>query len=153
MRVAPPVIVALVAALAMAACGSGDAEEKNDYVAEVNSVTQTLNEDLAEVAGQGASATSPERSADLLRGFSEDLSTAVTELDAISPPEDVAGLHDELVAEVTELKGAAANARDEIRAGGAASISAVVTEFVIEANRISGDIDSTITEINNRLQE
>jgi hypothetical protein len=52
-------LLAVASALALTGCGSGDADEKNDYVDQVNAVTQTLNEDLAEVAGQGTSATSP----------------------------------------------------------------------------------------------
>jgi hypothetical protein len=146
-------LAAISSTLTLAACGSDDADEKNDYVDEVNAVTQTLNKDLAAVANQGTSATSAERSANLLKGFSEDLAAAVTKLEEITPPEDVASAHDQLVADVTELRGEAANARDEIRAGGPASIGGVTTQFVIDANRISGDIDSTITEINDRLQE
>jgi hypothetical protein len=65
----------------------------------------------------------------------------------------VASLHNQLVADVTELKAETGNARDEIRAGGPAAINGVITGYVVEANRISGDIDGTINEINNKLQE
>ena len=44
------------------------------------------------------------------------------------------------------------NAANEVSAGGAAAAVGVVAQFVAEASRIGGEIDSTITEINQELQ-
>lgn len=140
--------VAASSALAIVACGTGTAEN-NDYVDQVNQVSSTL---LASVKSIPAGGGSPQQVSAALDDVSTQVSTAATNLDAITPPGDVADLHDKIVSDLETLKGEAANAADEVAAGGAAAAVGVVAQFVAEANRIGAEIDSTITEINNELQ-
>jgi hypothetical protein len=144
--------VALLAAAAtsLVACDS-DTAEKNDYVDEVNKVTSTLQSGLAEV-GSGASADSPDQAAALFDDFAGQLETAVTDLEAIGAPEDVADLQDEIIQDLRILEDEARGAADEIRTGGAAAVPGVAAQFLAEANRIGTEIDSTIGEINSQLQ-
>ena len=138
-------------ALALVACG-GDTEEKNEYVDEVNEVTSTLNAGLAGIASQGT-AGSPEEAGTVFEDFSTQLDAAAADLSGISPPEDVASLHDELVSILEELSAESGNAANEIAAGGAAAVTGVSTGFIGEANSLGAEADATISEINAMLQE
>jgi hypothetical protein len=142
--------VALVAiASGLAACGN--TAEKNDYVDEVNKVTSTLQSGLTEV-GSGASVDSPPQAAAVFDEFAQQLDAAVTDLDEVSAPEDVAGLHDEIVQNLRTLEDEATGAANDIANGGAAAIAGVSAQFLTEANQIGIEIDSTIAEINSQLQ-
>jgi hypothetical protein len=149
-RLIVPLCVA-AAAFTIAACG-GDTEEKNDYVDQVNEVTTTLNEGLTEIS-TGAAAATPEEAAKVFADFGAELDTAAADIEAIDPPEDVADLHQQLVTEVEDLGATATNAADEIEQGGPAAVTGVATEFITEATTASTEVDSTITEINAKLQE
>jgi ABC-type transporter Mla subunit MlaD len=138
------------ASLTLVACG-GDTAEKNDYVDEVNKVTSTLQSGLTEV-GSGATVDSPDQAAAVFEDFGEQLDAAVADLDGVSAPEDVAGLHDEVVENLRRLEDEATSAANEIRTGGAGAIAGVSAQFLTEANQIGIEIDSTIGEINPQLQ-
>jgi hypothetical protein len=144
-------LTALVAAsLTLVACG-GDTAEKNDYVDEVNKVTSTLQSGLTEV-GSGATLDSPDQATAVFEEFAAQLEAAVTDLDGVSAPEDVAGLHDEVVENLRTLEDEATGAANDIRTVGAAAIAGVSAQFLTEANQTGIEIDSTIGEINSQLQ-
>jgi hypothetical protein len=147
---ARPLVLALAAAsaLALAACGT-DTAQNNDYVRQVNEVSSTLLSSVESVPSAGGS---PRQVSKALDTVSTRIDTAAGDLDAITPPESVSGLHDKIVSDLRTLSDEAANAGDEVAAGGAASAVGVVAQFVAEANRIGAEIDSTITEINSDLQ-
>jgi ABC-type transporter Mla subunit MlaD len=128
-----------------------DTAEKNDYVDEVNKVTSTLQSGLTEV-GSGATVESPDQAAAVFEEFAGTLETAVTDLEEVSAPEGVADLQDEIVNDLRTLEDEATGAANEIRAGSGAAIPGVAAQFLVEANRIGTEIDSTIGEINSTLQ-
>ena len=138
-----------VSALALSACDE-DTAENNDYVDEVNEVSSTL---LSSVQALPATGGSPQQVSSALEEVATQVGTAATDLDAIEPPSDVANLHDKIVTDLTTLSDEATNAANEVAAGGAAAAAGVVGQFVVEANRIGAEIDSTITEINSTLQD
>ncbi len=149
-RLIVPVLVA-ASALAVASCDE-DTAENNEYVDQVNEVTTTLNSGLTEISS-GAAATSPAEAATVFSDFGEQLDKAAADIEGIEPPEDVADLHDQLVTQVQDLGATATNAADEIEAGGPAAVTGVATDFIAEATTASSEVDSTITEINSKLQE
>jgi hypothetical protein len=144
-------VLALLAAsaLALAACDE-DTAENNDYVDQVNEVSSTL---LSSVQTLPASGGSPQQISGALNQVADQVGTAATDLSEIDPPEDVADLHDRIVTDLNTLSDEATNAANEVKSGGAAAAAGVVGQFVVEANRIGAEIDSTITEINNVLQD
>jgi hypothetical protein len=150
---APRLLALLLAAsaLSLAAC-DGDTEEKNDYVDQVNAVTSTLNEGLTSVSTEATAIDSPEQVSGVFAKFASSLDTAAADIDGIEPPEDVVELHDQLVEQVKSLATEAQNAADEVRAGGPAAVPGVAGQFVSEATRGGSEIDSTISEINSKLQ-
>jgi hypothetical protein len=140
----------VAAALGLVAC-DGNTAESNDYVDEVNKVTATLQSGLTEV-GNGANVDSPDQAAAVFEEFAGQIETAAADLEGITAPDDVAGLQDEIVASLRTLEDEATGAANEIRTGGAAAIPGVAAQFLVEANRIGTEIDSTIGEINSELQ-
>jgi hypothetical protein len=136
--------------LALVAC-DGDTSEKNDYVDEVNQVTSTLQSGLTEV-GSGARVESPDQAA-VFEEFAGQLEGAAADLEGIDPPEGIGDLQDTIVEDLRMLEDEATGAANEIRQGGPAAISGVAAQFLVEANRIGTEIDSTIGEINSELQE
>jgi hypothetical protein len=150
LRLTAPALAAAVVVLG--ACG-GDTAEKNDYVDKVNGVTATLNSGLTEISSEATAVASPKQAAGVFSGFASNLDTAASDLEGISPPDDVTDLHDQIVQNLRTLSDEATNAADEVRAGGAASVAGVATQFIAEATRISAEVDTTISEINSQLQE
>jgi hypothetical protein len=142
----------MLVAVALVACGGGDADEKNDYVDQVNEVTTTLNTGLTQISSDVPLATDPAQASKVFSQFASSLKTAASDIDAIEPPDDVAELHDKLVADVTTLSEESTNAANEAEAGGPAGLPGVATQFIDEANKLGGDIDATIAEINTELQ-
>ena len=145
-------ICAAAAALALGACG-GDTEEKNDYVDQVNEVTSTLNSGLTKISTEATAISSPDQASKVFAEFGTSLETAAADMEGIEPPEDVADLHDQLVEQIRTLASEATNAADEISSGGPASVAGVAGQFLTEATRGSSEVDSTIAEINSKLQE
>ena len=143
--------LAAVAALALAGC-DGDSEEKNDYVDEVNAVTSTLNSGLTEVSTEATAISSPARAREVFSTFASSLYAAASKISMISPPDQVADLHDRLLQQVRTLASGARDAAAGVGTGGSAAVAAASGEFVSEATRLSADIDATIAEINSMLQ-
>lgn len=141
--------LAVTSAVAFAACDE-DTAENNEYVDQVNQVSSTLLDSVESLPVGGGS---PQQVSSALEEVSSQLETASTDLAEIDPPEDVADLHDKIVTDLETLSSEATNAADEVSAGGAAGAVGVISQFVVEANRIGAEIDTTITEINSKLQE
>ena len=141
--------LAATSALAVAACGT-DTAENNDYVDQVNQVSTSL---LSSVKSIPATGGSPQQVSASLDQVSTEVGSAATELEDIDPPEEVADLHAKIISDLKTLQDEAKNAADEVAAGGAAGAVGVVTQFVGEANRIGAQIDTTIGEINQELQD
>lgn len=145
--------LALAAAAAPALAACGDAEEKNDYVDAVNEVTTSLNSGLTEISSGAAASDTPQEAAAVFSDFATSLDAAAADIDGISPPAGVEGLHDKLVGQVKDLTAAATGAADEIKAGGPASVAGVAAGFISESATLGDDVDATIAEINDKLQE
>lgn len=142
------VLLVAASAVALAACDE-DTAENNDYVDQVNEVSSTLLESVQSLpSGSG----NPQEISAALDDVASQVGTAATDMSEIDPPEDVAEQHDKIVADLDTLQSEAQNASDEVAAGGAAGAVGVIAQFVAEANRLGAEIDATITEINNTLQ-
>jgi Family of unknown function (DUF6376) len=147
LRLLAPVLLVL-SALLLVACG--DSEEKNDYVDEVNEIQTTLQDEISSLAQQPES---PEQLVTFYNDTVSSLEQAATSLEDVSPPDDVAELHDRLVSEVQELAGVIKGAADEIREGGIAAVPGAVQQLTTEATRVQNEFSSTIDEINSTLQD
>ena len=140
----------VAAALSLVACG-GDTAKNNDYVDQVNEVTTTLQSAIQEI-GQGGTVNSPEQASAVFDDFAAKINTAATDLEGITPPDEVADQHKKIVADLKALATEATGAANDIKSGGAAAVPGVAAGFIAQAQKLGGEIDSTIDEINSKLQ-
>lgn len=138
-------LVAL-AALLLVACGG---ESKDDYAEEVDDVLQPLAVDLQELGQQATAATTNEEVAATLGEVETKLDDALGELEGIDPPEDVADLNDELIAEIDGYLGLVTDTREVIEGGDAQAISEATTTFITESQQFATDL----ADIRDRAQD
>ena len=109
MRIALLGLAAVLAALLLIACGgddsgdetsaeSGTALTDEDYSAEVQEVTSSFAGGFDELSAEAANPESPEAFRETVIAIQDRITQTVDELEAIEPPEDLATIHDELVA-------------------------------------------------------
>ncbi len=102
-------LFAVFAALLLVACGSDDSTSTEssssdteltaeEYSAEVQEVTTSFAGGFDELSEQAANPTSPEDFRDAVVGIQDRITQTVDELEAITPPADVADLHEQLIA-------------------------------------------------------
>lgn len=106
-------LLAVIAALALVACGSDDSTSTDsastdsstgteltdeEYSTQVQEVTTSFAGGFDELSQQAANPTSPEDFRDAVVGIQDRITQTVDELDAITPPADVADLHEQLIA-------------------------------------------------------
>jgi hypothetical protein len=148
-RSRPLILAATLAATALllGSCGGSD---NNGYVDSVNGVTSQLQSDVSEISS-GASVSSPQQAADVFTQVSDKVDAAAAKLQDISPPDQVADLHQKLVRDLKTLGSEAKAAADDIKAGGAGAAPGVLTHFVSQVRALDAEIKSTIDEINAKL--
>jgi hypothetical protein len=145
-RLAITVIAASV--FTLTSC-DGETTENSDYVDQVNEVFNELGASVDSVPTAGGS---PAQVSAALKRAAARFGTTATGLDEIHPPPEVASLHDMVVQDFITLRDEASNAANEVAVGGAASAVGVTRQFKIEAQRVGAEIDQTISEIKNELE-
>lgn len=101
------VLVAVLAALLLGACGSsddststsssGDALSEEDYATQVQEITASFASGFDDLSAAAANPTSPEAFRDSVIAIQDRITETVDDLDAITPPEDLASDHEQLV--------------------------------------------------------
>jgi hypothetical protein len=142
--------LAAASALALTACDE-DTAENNDYVDQVNEISERLQASVTEVTS--ASGNDPATVGTTLETVAGEFQTAADDLSEVDPPEDVADLHDDMVEDIETLSTEAQSAADEVGQGGVAASVGALQQFATEATRLGTEIDTTISEINSKLQE
>lgn len=143
------VAAALTAVTAVALCACGGESESEDYVEQVEAVTQRLVQGAATLSPKGGS---PKQIAANLDTVAAGYEVAATDLASISPPSEVAALHAELAADLGTLSEETSQAAAEVRAGGAASAVGVIGRLTKQARRVGAEIEATILQINAALR-
>src|SRR5713101_7610012 len=97
-RFRPLILAAIVAAavLLLGGCGGSD---NSGYVDSVNHVTSQLQNDVSQISS-GAGVNSPQQAADVFTQVSDKVDAAAADLEGITPPDQVADLHQKLVGEM-----------------------------------------------------
>ena len=143
---------AALLAAALIAAGCGDAEEKEDYVEEVNKLQEAYVEDVT--AAVSATAPSTPKEAAAAAGTLAELTNGVADdIEAVKPPEDVADLHQQLVDElrsvatqITDAEGAIADGSAQEAAQAAIELQTAITGTQTELNNLIGEINTTLQE-------
>jgi ABC-type transporter Mla subunit MlaD len=143
--------VALAAGV-LAGCGSGDTDDKNAYVDEVNQAQQRFADTFEELSGQITSTSTPNEDRKTLRGFEAAIDKTAGELEAVDPPGDVAELHTQLVDEMRSYGEAVGTFREAV-GGDLDEVTRAQTTLATKTSQTSSEINRTIDRINQTLRE
>ena len=148
-RTAAGAAALLVAAAIGAGCGSS--EQSNDYVDEVNGLQVELVTQVTDVVS-GAQASSPKQAAGVAADLRDVFETKAEELEAVEPPEDVAELHDQLVAEVRDVADQIAKAEEAFTSGDPQEAAQAAVALQTATTKAQTDLNTVIDAINSQLQ-
>jgi hypothetical protein len=140
----------LVATLALAACGSN--EEDNDYVEQVNEIQEQLVDEVTETVS-GAPPANPEAAAVVAGDLEGVFATTADELQALERPQDVADLHDELVAAIREVGARIGEAEKAFASGNSKQAARAALELQTATTDLQPQLTTLIDDINAQLQE
>ncbi|MEJ7876714.1 MAG: hypothetical protein WKF62_08640 [Solirubrobacterales bacterium] len=112
------VLLAMIAALLVAGCGgddegdsgesssSGEPLSEEDYAVELGEVLEPLGTELEEV-GAATSSGTDEEAVEGVSSVSDSLESSISDLEGITPPENVADAHEAMIASLGEFQEAA----------------------------------------------
>lgn len=145
----------ILALAAVAGCGGGDeaaAPEESaplseeEYTTEVQNVLQPLSDDLQRIGSESATQTAPEDIAASLGEVEAALQTGIDELSAITPPEEAAAAHDQLIAAFEGFREGTTTAREAAEEG---DLEALATDYQQSAL----EFQQNVLEVNKEFQE
>ena len=146
------VLGVLVGAIAVAGCGSDEADDK-DYVAEAQDVAtsftqsaQKLSKQISELQGLNLKSAG-----ELLQTFSDGVEDLAAQIDDISPPAAVEELHTRLVTLLEDFGEKAEQAAVALKAGDLLGGLPALTTFAANATEVGGKVNSTVEEIQAKL--
>jgi PBP1b-binding outer membrane lipoprotein LpoB len=136
-----------VAAVALIAAGCGDVEEQNDYVDQVNALqTELVSEVTAVVSGTPPS--NAQQAADVAGELGDVFNDSADDIEAVTPPEEVADLHAELVAKIRDIADQINAAEEAFTSGNAQEAAQAATELQSATNSAQTELNSLIDQIN-----
>ena len=148
MRGALAVLVAL--AVAVGGCG-GDTKTKNSYVEQVNTAqanfVAVVDDSQSRIQGNASDAETATQ-LDMIRAAA---AKVVVELRAIKPPDNVKTLHASLVKEAQGLVAAFKKASDAYRSQDPSQILTAKVDLGKDIDRVNGQLNATIQQLNNKL--
>ena len=139
-------------AAGLIAAGCGDAEEKNDYVDQVNELQLAYVDDVT-AAVSGDAPSTPNGAAEAAGTLAELTNGVADDIEAVEPPEDVADLHQQLVDELRSVATQITDAEDAIANGNPQEAAQAATELQTAITGAQTELNSLINEINSTLQE
>src|SRR3954452_13289549 len=97
-----PVLLSVVAAFGIAACGGQDAaKQRNTYADEVNRAQNNFAQSFKGLSRRITSTTTPGRGRKTLQGFEDAVDAVVVDLRHIDAPGDLQPLHQRLIGEIS----------------------------------------------------
>lgn len=138
------------AALALVACGSN--EEDNDYVEQVNEIQNRLVEEVTETVS-GEPPADPKAAAEVAGDLEGVFTSTADEFEAVEPPQDVADLHDELVAAIRSVGARIGEAEKAFASGSSKQAARAALELQTATTDLQPQLTALIDDINARLRE
>jgi hypothetical protein len=145
-------IVAVVAALALPACGEDDSKERNAYAGKLNRAQTDFAKSFRDLSGEIGSARTPGQGRRTLQGFETSVDGVVKDLRAIRPPAGLAPLHQRLIDQIAGYGREIRSAKEAYATSSPRRILDAQTALVNATTAISGRINRTIAAINKGLQ-
>jgi len=151
-RVARAVLIvfALVAALAIAACGSND--EQNDYVDQVNEQTSQLQQAMTD-ATSNITPGDTESAGNAIDSAQQAIEENADALEAIDPPEEVADLHAQLVEATRSVADQLEEFQKALTGGNPQQLIQAVQKFQTDATQTLNQLRQTTDDINAELSD
>lgn len=151
MRARAGTLLALIVAAALAGCGGGDGAN-SDYATALNQAQNTLLKRVTQLNTRITATSTPAQDRATLKVYATAVDTAVRDLRAIDPPDDLARLHQQFVGQVAEYGTVVRQARDRLSSGSVKSGLAVRSTLPASLQRIARELNATINAINTKLQ-
>jgi len=146
-RLAGALAIAAVAVIGVG-CGS---EEQNDYVEQVNQLQTELVDEVT-AAVSGAVPTNQQDAAEIAAELEQVFADGAEQFEAVSPPEEVADLHEQLVKQIDGIAEQVGAAEEAFTSGSAEEASQAALALQEASNRIQTDLTGLIDQINSELQ-
>jgi hypothetical protein len=154
MRRVISLLLAVVAAFGVAACGGGKdaAKQRNTYADQVNRAQNNFAQSFKSLSQRITSTTTPGRGRKTLQGFEDAVDAVVVDLRRIDTPTDLQPLHRRLITEISGYGKAIHRAKLAFATGSPQRILRAQSRLVTATTAISDRINRTIAAINRQLQ-
>ncbi len=148
-----PTVAPILAALALAACGGSDKEEKNAYAREVNAAQQKFASTVTTVSQEVRPGSSVSRQQRTLRRFEAAIDGVVDDLRDIDPPSEVEKEHERLVGVLSGFGADIEKANEAMRNPTPRSIELAKRRVSSATQSVNARVNAAIAAINGKLRE
>jgi len=150
-RVARCVIAVVLLATVAFAAGCGGGADPTEYVKKVNKAQASFARTFAGLQADITPESSAAADRDTLGRFERATRKVVRELQAITPPDDVSGLHKDLIREISSYAVAIDRARQRYASNSPKEVIAARDELTAAVGTTASQINLTIEKINKKL--
>jgi hypothetical protein len=146
------ILLALAAAVVLAGCGGGGGDDgRTDYATALNRAQNGLLKRVNQLNTRITPTSTPAQDRRTLAAYETAVGTAVKDLRAIDPPDDLQRLHQQFVGEVAEYGTVVHRARTQLNGSRRAALAAR-SELPQALQRVAQKLNVTIKAINTQLQ-
>jgi hypothetical protein len=153
-RLLLPLMAVLALSLGVVACGGGggtSTSDKNDYIQKVNDAQKEFADGAAKL--NLSSPSSPEDFKKSLDGLDPLLSGIVSDLEGITPPDEVKAEHDKLISSMKDYQKIVDDNKDGLASGDQAATQKSAQAIASASSKFSTDFDTTVNQINTKLKQ
>jgi len=145
----PALVVALLGVLVLATgCGGADPAQ---YVKEVNKAQLSFAKTFKGLQADITPESSAEADRATLGRFQAATNKVVRQLRAIEAPDDVSGLHEDLIKEISQYGAAIDRAKQRYASNSPKEVLAARDELTASVGKTATEINTTIEDINKKL--
>jgi ABC-type transporter Mla subunit MlaD len=145
-RILLPVLAA-TALLVGAGCGGGSSDSNDEYADEVRQVLDPLGDELSQIGDVVSQSKDAQQLADSVQKAEGEIQGAVDELEAIDPPSDVEGAHQELITALDGFNAALKELSDAAETGNTSEILSSATKLPTAVTDLRSDLNSVKTQL------